>query len=222
MRKGNVMAHKGSNVKTPIGDLKYVFIKGDGRNQAMPGNAPAMKYVASIIFKKDSATHKTLDKLINAEWARYCEATGQKGSPDTDGIKSIKEESKTEVDKFGTPLKIETGNMILQMSTNVMFKDKKTNVKVLDHKGRDLTKPYQSAEWGIGEGSQGILHGLCTGNGTGGAHKVTWYLNAVQLTKLVKYEGQSLDIEEVEGEDIDFGMDELTADADTDDTTPDL
>jgi len=44
-----------TKIKTPMGELKYVFITGEGRNQAMPGEEARMQFVASLELTKNSA-----------------------------------------------------------------------------------------------------------------------------------------------------------------------
>ena len=53
-----------TSIKTPVGQLKYVFIKGEGRNQAMPGEAERMQYVASIVFPKNIVCKYDMEKNI--------------------------------------------------------------------------------------------------------------------------------------------------------------
>ena len=204
------MAHKGMSVKTEVGELRWVFIKGEGRNQAMKGEDPRMQYVATVVFKKDSDEHKKFKALVAKEWKAYCAETGTKGAPKTTGIKPIMVES-GEVDEYGAPKKVESDLVQITFKTNTHFKGKPHKVKVLSASAKDITDKYGAVEWGIGEGSEGIIHGTAQGNDVGGSPKVTLYLNAVQITHLVKYEGTSVDAEEVEGEEIDFGMDELEA-----------
>ena len=184
--------------KTPLGELKYVFINGEGRNQAMPGNDPRMQFVASLELTRDSAAHKALQASINTEWDAYKVKVGLKPAtqPKTNGIKPV-------LDK---ETGAETDKVLVTFKTDTKWKDGNAQViKVFDHKGTDITAAAHSAPWSIGSGSTGVIHGSASGNDAGGAHKVTLYLTAVQIAKLVKYEGSEVECEDLEGDDIDLG-----------------
>jgi len=112
----------------------------------------------------------------------------------------------------------ETDKVLVTFKTDTKWKDGKAQVvKVFDHKGADITTAIQNATWSIGSGSTGVIHGSASGNNVGGAHKVTLYLTAVQIAKLTKYEGTAIELDELEGDDIDL-EDSVSAI----DTTPDL
>lgn len=199
-----------TKIKTPMGELKYVFITGEGRNQAMPGEPARMQFVVSLELTKNSAQHKALLAEIDREWVAYKEKNGLKPAqqPKTNGIKVVMDkETGAETDK-----------VLVTFKTDTKWKDGKAQlVKVFDHKGTDITIAVHSATWSIGTGSTGVIHGSAVGNNIGGAHKVTLYLTAVQIAKLTKYEGAALELDELEGEDIDL-EDSVSAI----DTTPDL
>ena len=199
---------KGTKTKTKVAGLKFCFIKGEGRNQAMPGEPERMQYVVSLVTPKDGEVHKDFLTKIDAEWKRYKEEFGVKGLPKTNGIKDETKPCESgEIDPATEKIKkVPTGNVLIGFKTNVAWPNGSPQiVKVFDHKGTDITAAYQAADWSIGEGSTGIIHGSAQGNNIGGTHKVTLYLSAVQIAKLVKYEGDEPDTEEVEGEDIDLG-----------------
>ena len=202
---------KGTKVAAPKGKLAYVFIKGEGRNQALQGQEKKMMYVASVIYKKDSPEHKELLDLTEKEWARYKEENpGAKKPKDyTNGIKPVMVDG-DELDEDGDPIKVETDEVIATFKTNTMWPAKGNKpaqpqiVKVFNKSGKALTEAYQAADFSIGEGSEGVIHGMAQGNDGGGNHKVSLYLAGVQLSKLVKYEGDTIETEEIDGEDIDF------------------
>ena len=193
------------SIKTAVGQLKYVFVKDEGRNQAMPGEEARMQYVASIIFKKDSPEHKELLAQINTEWESYKKANGVKGLPKTNGIKEemIKDPS-GEIDSATEEVrKIPSGNIIATFKTNVKWANgKPKEIKIKDKNGQDITENYQEVDWAIGEGSTGRIFGTASGNGIGGTHKVTLYLTAIQIGKLVKYLGNDVEADEIEGDEI--------------------
>lgn len=198
----------GIKVKTKIGDLQYVFIKGEGRNSALPGAEPKMMYSASILTDEGSELHKDFKAQVDAEWEEYKKAHGVKGLPKTNGIKPhlIPDPSGAIDPETEDVKKIPSGKVRITMKTNVKWPDGKPQIiKVLNNKGKDITEAFRSAEWNIGEGSKGVLHGKAVGNDVGGTHKVTLYLSAVQLSTLVKYEGSGVEAEDLGGDDIDIG-----------------
>lgn len=203
----------GTKVKTKVSNLKWVFITGEGRNQAMPGDPERMQYLASAIMPKDGEAHKHLLGQIKADWENYKSQYGVKGLPKTNGIKDeMKDDPSGVIDPATEKVKkIPTGNVVATFKTNTAWPDgNKQIVKVKDRKGADITTAVHNAEWSIGDGSTGILHGTAMSNNAGGTHKVTLYLAAVQLAKLVKYEGNEVVCDEIEGDDIDLG-DEVAA-----------
>jgi len=214
---------KGTKVKTKVGNLKYVFITGEGSNQAMKGEEPRMQYVASLVCPKNGEVHKHFEKQVMSEWESYKSQFGVKGLPKTNGIKDemMKDPEGTVDPATEEVRRIPTGNVIIGFKTNTKWPDGNPQVvKVYDRKGTDITSAIRSVAWSIGEGSEGVIHGTAMGNNVGGTHKVTLYLTAVQLSKLVKYEGNEVETEELEGEDLDLG-DAVTA-IPTAEETPDL
>lgn len=206
------MATKGTKLDTPVGELMYINITGDGKNTAMPGEPARMCFVCSIKFKKDSEELKVIQGIINEEWKRYCTETGIKGRPKTTGIKPVMVpklvDGKPELDDYGAPIKVESDEVLVNFSTGTKWQDgSPQEVKVFDHKGSDVTSIIKAATWKIGNGSKGKVFGTASGNSTGGTAKVSLYLRGIQLAKLVKYEGSTIDAEEIEGEDIDISDD---------------
>lgn len=199
-----------AKVKTQLGNLKYVFITGEGRNNAMTGEEPRMQYVASLSVPKDGPTHKHFLAQIDEEWNAYKTKFGVKGLPKTNGIKDeLTNDPSGKIDPATEAIaKISTGNVLITFKTNTKWTDGKPQViKVFDHKGTNITTAVQNAGWAIGEGSTGVIHGTAQGNNVGGTQKVTLYLTAVQIAKLVKYEGSNIETDELEGDDIDLGSD---------------
>ena len=198
---------KGTKCKTQVGNLKYVFITGEGRNQAMPGEEPRMQYVASLVVPENGTAHKAFLEYIDAEWKQYKEQFGVKGLPKTNGIKpEMMDAPDGEIDPATEKVKkVSTGNVMINFKTNTTWPDGNPQVvKVFDHKGKDITAAIHAADWAIGEGSTGVIHGTAIANNIGGTHKVTLYLTAVQIAKLVKYEGSGVDADVIDGEELDL------------------
>ena len=206
----------GTKVKTMVGNLKYVYIKGEGRNVAMDGEPPRMQYVASLVCPKDSDIAKDIIAQIDAEWESYKKQFGVKGKPKTNGIRDemIKDPSGTIDPETEEVAKIPSGNILVTFKTMTTWPDGKPQViKVKDRKGADITAAYHEAPWAIGEGSVGRIFGTAMGNNVGGSHKVTLYLTGIQLAKLVKYEGSDFEADEIEGEDFEISSDGVDAPA---------
>lgn len=214
----------GTKIKTQVGALKYVFITGEGRNGAMPGEEPRMQFTASLVCKKDSDIHKDMLAQIDTEWQAYKKAHGVKGLPKTNGIKDeFMRDPSGEIDPETEEVKkVPTGNVLITFKTNTKWPDGSLQeVKVKSRDGSDITKAVHAASWAIGEGSIGRIFGTAMGNNIGGTQKVTLYLTGIQLAKLVKYIGNDIEVDEIEGEDIDLG-DEVEAIVESADTQPDL
>lgn len=203
------MPNINKDIKTPKGVLHYVTITGEGRNGAMKGQPENMQYMASIVLKKDSVEHKALKEQIDAVWIEYSKANGIKGAPKSNGIKPVMKET-DELDEYGAKKKVETDEVIATFKTNTKWTD--GNPKVVDvfqPSGKKCTEQIQAADWKIGNGTDGIIHGVASGNNVGGTHKVSLYLNAIQLAgKLVKYTGTSVQADTLDGvEDMEFDAD---------------
>ena len=199
-----------AKIKTKVVTLNYTFIDGEGRNQARQGEEPRMQFVTTAVMKKDGPEHKALLADIDAEWQAYKTKFGAKGLPKTNGIKDemVKDPDGTIDPATEEIRKVATGNVVATFKTNTTWPNGNPQVvKVFDHKGNDITTAYHNADWGIGNGTTGLVHGTAMGNNVGGDHKVTLYLSAVQIAKLVKYDGNDIQADEIEGDDIDLGAD---------------
>lgn len=215
---------KSTKVKTKVSEFKFVFIDGGGRDQSMPGEEPRMQFLASIVCPKDGPVHKDMLAQIDAEWVRYKAEFNIKGLPKTNGIKDeMKPCESGEIDPATEKIKkVPTGNVLITFKTNTLWPDGNPQVvKVKDKNAKDITTAVHNAPWSIGDGTTGIIHGSAAGNSTGGTQKVTLYLAAVQIGKLVKYEGSEVEADEIEGDEIDLG-DEVSAIEETAETKPDL
>ena len=192
-------------MKTPVGELRYVQITGEGKNQELDPTKPAnMCYVASIVLDKDSAEFKALKAEFEKTWEEYKKVEPKAvGSLKTSSIKeeTIADPTGAIDEETGKVKKIPTKNMIITAYTKVMSDRGKKEIRVLDGKGNNITGWYNEQTFTIGNGSTGVLHGNLVGNTGGGKAKITFYLNTVQLGKLQRYEGMELDIEEI-GEEI--------------------
>jgi len=204
----STIKHKGRKVKTMVGPLKWVFIKGEGRNTAMPGQPERYQYLATLRVKENGPEHKHMLEQIMAEWEDYKKKFGVKGLPASNGIRPYMiDDPSGEIDPATEKVrKIPSGEVDITFKTDVKWPDGKPKViKVYDAKGNDITTWYQNLDGYIGDGSTGVIHGIAHANNAGGKHKVSLYLSAVQLAKFVKGEGDAPDVTEIDGEEIDIG-----------------
>ena len=154
-------------IVTPIGDLAWVFITGEGRKD-LNGND---RYVASVKFPNGSDELAKVKALIHEFW----EANKPKGKgvPKSTGVK-------IETDKEGA----ESGFTLVNMWTGTTFPNGNTKViKTYNAKGTEVNLVDKS----VGNGSRGSLSGVMAIYANGPNVGVTIYLNAVQITKFIPY-----------------------------------
>ena len=203
-----------ATVKTMPGTLQYLTIKGEGRNGAMQGQPARYQYMASIIFKANSPEHKALKAAIDDVWKKFCGENNHKGAPKSTGIKPVMTET-DELDEYGAKIKKPTDEVIATFKTDVKWPDGKDKViNVFQPSGKDITAAIAQADWSIGNGTKGILHGIASANDAGGTAKVTLYLSAVQIhSNLVKYTGSTVEVDAYEDvEDIALDIDVASGD----------
>jgi len=231
-------------IQCPKGKLKYVIIDGEGRDNSMPGEDPHMQYTASAVYHKDSEELKELKAKLEEIWEAYkAEETTARGTltygrlSKCAAVRTITEEveDKSDIDPETDKVRrVDTDYVMVSARTNVAWPDgNKKVVKVFatqkDAEGKpyvaDVTDKVTAAPWSIGNDSEGILHVEFKGNTIGGKAKLTAYLQAVQLTKLVKYEGDQVELVAASEEDeaVDFGESpELTEPANEPAGTPEV
>ena len=157
------------NFVTPKGELIWIFIDGEGREDL--NGVP--KYQATLRCKKDSPADKEMAKTIADFW--------NENKPKGKKMKSngTKSEWNKETDEA-------TGYNLYNFWTQVSFPsgDKKV-VKVFNAKATEIDLRGKK----IGNGSEGFISGAMGIYDRPEGAGVTLYLNAVQLTKFVEYQG---------------------------------
>lgn len=171
----------------PVGQLEWVFIQGDGRNQAEEGKPAKMQKTATLVLHKDSDEAKGLIDQINAAWEVYkAETPAIKSAtqPKSLGYKAVKDQE-TGAD---------TDMLAFQFKTNSFFPDgKPNNVKVFNAKGQEV----DMGDTIIGNGSLGVIHGSMGGYTYTGTYGISLYLTAVQVAKLVEGSSDSVETEDI-------------------------
>jgi len=191
---------------TPIGELHWVVVDGDGIDASMEKDGSKMVFQASLHLASDSKEAKEFKAKLNEVWAQYKADNKLKGKPKSLGYKEL-------TDDNDEP----TGIIEFRAKTNVTFKDGKPNkVKVFNAKGQDITEAYAESTTKIGNGSIGRLYVTLRGYSVPGNAGVSIYLAAVQIAKLVPYEGNNVEAKELDTTE-DDGTDIYVAAMDEDD-----
>lgn len=157
---------------TPVGDLKWVFISGQGKKNLQNKDT----FVAAVEYKKDSPEALKLRAEINAFWEAN-KPTGAK-LPKSTGMSVVK-------DKAGEP----TDMIAVQFWTGTTMPDGATKkIRTFNAKAVEVSLGDKK----IGNGSRGCISGAMSIYDQGvAARGVTLYLSAIQITKFVAYQDGS-------------------------------
>lgn len=163
---------KAERLVTPLGDLLWVFITGQGKKDLNDND----RFVASIRFPNDSPQLAEIVARIETYWEE------NKGKGWKLKSNSIKEELYPEShDKAGEP----TGHTLINFWTGIAYPDGSPKViKTMNAKGAEVSLGGRK----IGNGSRGTISGAMAiyDNGVA-ARGVTIYLNAIQLSKFIEF-----------------------------------
>ncbi len=194
---------KKNKIATPTGELRWVFIVGEGRDQSENNDGSKMQKMASLVLKTDSAECKKLTGDIKAVWEEYKAANPSKikkaTQPKSLGYKVIKDPDTDE----------ETDETIFAFKTNSFYPDgKPNNIVVYSGGGKKLVNgskyiidgvDFVPGETFIGNGSIGVIHGEAAGYEYAKQYGVSLYLKAVQLGTLVEGGGDDVDVTDISG-----------------------
>jgi len=194
---------KKNKIATPAGELRWVFIVGEGRDQSEANDGSKMQKMASIVFKTNSPECKKLMADIDAVWGEYKAANPSKikkaTQPKSLGYKVIKDPDTDE----------DTDETIFAMKTNSTYPDgKPNNIVVYSGGGKKLVNgskyiidgvDFVPNETFIGNGSIGVLHGEAAGYEYAKQYGVSLYLKAVQLGTLVEGGGDDVTVADISG-----------------------
>lgn len=159
-----------TKLTSPMGEFKYAFITGNGR-ESLSG---VDQYSIMLVLSPKEA--QPLIDIINKVWAD----SGIKKQPKSFGYKTDEE----------------TGNINFNFKTNVNGKNGKKTIPIFDAKGVKVDLGSKL----MGNGSTGRVQGAAATYEAGPSAGVTLYLNAVQITSFIEYEGGS-GFDAVEGAD---------------------
>ncbi len=171
-------------IKTPLGELRWVYVNGDGRDQSEKQDGSKMQKMASIVFKKNSPEAKQLIDQINKTWEEYKTANPTKIKPATKpkslGYKPVLDKETGE----------ETDELIFAFKTNSFFPDGKPNtIPIYNARGQKVNL----GEVEIGNGSIGVVFGEAAGYEFAKQYGISLYLKGIQLKKLIERSGSEVD-----------------------------
>lgn len=182
-------------IKTPQGQLAWVIITGEGKEN-MSGK---LKYSADIVLPEGSSAAGALRKQIDDYWmANLPNGWNPKRAPKSLGYRPemvvVKDENgEATYDDAGKKVKKATGNIVFTFSTDTTYPsgDPKV-VSVFNAKGNKVSL----GETKIGNGSIGQIGGAMgvyavkSPKGDITDAGVTLYLNSVRVIKLVEFSGE--------------------------------
>lgn len=186
--------------KTPLAPLMWVNVRGQGKlrmNADDNGDPANYQYVAQAVLTEKQA--EALNKTIDEFW--------RKNKPKGVGkrkfelvrkemVKVLDSEGKPKLDADDEPIKEETGNYVIQAKTMTQWPDGKPNiVKVLGSDGRVLPDDHPAVADGIGNGTEGIIHGSLGISNYAGNEGCVLFLNGVQIKESTLTSPSSDDIE---------------------------
>jgi len=167
---------------SPKGSLEWVTITGEGKENL----SGKLQYVASLVLSAEQA------KAVTAELDAFWAANKPKGVkvPKSNGL--YPQMRKTgETDEDGDPIKEPTGNFILAFKTGTTWPDgSPIIVKTYNSKGKEVAlgaTKIGNGSIGKVSGSYDIYTSKAPGTGKIIDAGITFYLNAIQISKLEVY-----------------------------------
>lgn len=169
-------------VETPIGDLEWVVISGEGTFNKLKGEN---QFQATVVL--DPATQECKDFIEEIEqfWKDNRPKKFATKDATSTGFRphTVKSE---EVDEDGEPVYKEDGLIAFQFKTGTTYQDgKPKKIPVYNAKGNAVALGDKK----IGNGSRGRLQGVIAIYEQPKTAGSSLYLNAVQLSKYVPYVG---------------------------------
>lgn len=169
------------NITSPIGNLMYVMISGQGKENY---EGTGYDYQACVDIPDGKEADAFIDMIED-----FVEANEVKGAKRTGAFYRTNEDDKT----------IPEGFVRFTFKTRTEFTDKKGNVKdtevdILDAAGNRVKLPNGKL---IGNDSTGRVIGTCViwerGSSKNKEYGASLYLNKVQIKDFIPYEGSTVD-----------------------------
>jgi hypothetical protein len=179
------------NIVTPIGDLDWVFITGQGKKDPQGKD----RFSATLTLDTDSESCNALKEMINEFWDENKPAKAKK--PKSLGFRDLEDDDGEATGKTA---------FTFWSGTQYPGGDPKV-IKVFNAKGAEVSLGSKR----IGNGSRGRINGAIGIYDQGvAAMGATLYLNGVQLVKFKPYEGGvAFDAVETDDDDAFEGFDDM-------------
>jgi len=166
-------------IDSPVGNLEWVFIDGEGKAD-LQGN---MKYSVNLVLTEEDG--EQFKAVVNQFW----EDNKPKGAKAAKSLGLYPHKTKDEAasKEAGENIYAETGKLIVTFKTGTTYQsgDQKI-IKIFNSKGNEVSLMGKK----IGNGSRGRVSGIMAiyniNKATSG---VTFYLDAIQLSKFVEFTG---------------------------------
>lgn len=166
-------------IDSPVGDLEWVVIDGEGKPDLQ--NIP--KYQADVVLEPEKA--EPFVAMVKQFW----EENKPKGAKDAKSLgvypHTVKDEAASK--EAGENVYKETGKTVIRFKTGTTYQSGDPKIiKVFNSKGNEVSLQGKK----IGNGSRGRVNGvMAIYNINKATCGVTFYLNAIQLSKFVEFTG---------------------------------
>ncbi len=201
------MANAKLTFKTPLSPLSWVNVRGQGKlkmNADDNGEPSNYQYVAMATLTKEQAD-KLQVKVDNFWKDNKPKGIGKRKFEviKEESVKVLDDAGKPKLDADDEPIRKKTGMYTVQAKTITHWpKDGKSNViKVLGANGETLGEEHAAIADGIGNGTEGIIHGSLGISSYSGNEGVVFYLSGVQIKDSTLKAGGGDEIEADEIED---------------------
>ena len=176
-------------IDSPIGELEWVFIDGDGK----PDLQGVPKYQVDLVLEPEVA--EAFREKVMSFW----EENKPKGAkePKSTGLYPHKVKDEKASSEAGENVYTDTGKTVVRFKTNTQYQNGDPKVvKVFNSKGSEISLMGKK----IGNGSRGRVNGAMDIYNVPSGKGVTFYLNGVQLSKFVEFTG-GVNFDELEDPD---------------------
>jgi hypothetical protein len=204
--KENIMANAKQSFKTPLSPLSWVVVRGQGKlkmNKEDNGDPANYNYTATATLTEEQANK--LIPIIDDFWRKNKPKGVGKKKFDLikkEMVKVLDADGKPKLDEDDEPIKEWTGKYTIQAKTMTQWPDgKPTNPKILGSSGKPLPEDHPAAADGIGNGTEGIIHGSLGISNYTGNEGVVFFLSGVQIKESTLQPMGSDDIQAEELED---------------------
>ena len=177
------------SITTPVGKLEWVDIEGQGRCFGDYNQDEAKFFASVVIAKKDFEGSE-----FKAKVDEFHKQHGHKGKPCyRQYVERVYDE-----DGSGDYEEVKTEDYVIKAKTNAYFNGKPNYIKVTDSKGSPFPRGHFVNDK-IGNGSTGRIAITVMPYNVSGNKGTTAFLNALQVAKIVPYEG-AVKFDEIEGD----------------------